>query len=222
MRVFFSKAFVDELNQTPLVAGTQASSKNSFWKSLGEMIIYMIVIFFAVVIIRYVFISPFAVDGSSMEPNLHNGELIIVNKIGYGSIFGKEIGEPKRGDIVVIIPPNAPTKHFVKRIIGLPGESLEFVNGDIIVYNEEHPSGVKLDESYLSSDISSIYFGEGNKKIDIPERNYFVMGDNRSHSQDSRSFGPVNRQNIVGKTEAIIYPLNTIRVVHDPDYTIDN
>lgn len=196
--------------------------KTGFWKSVGEMIVYMIVIFVAVVIIRYVFISPFAVDGASMDPNLHSGELIIVNKIGYGNIFGYTIGEPERGDIVVIIPPNSPTKHYVKRVIGLPGETLEFIDGDVIIYNQENPSGIKLNEDYLPNDLKTIYFGEeGNKKIIIPERNYFVMGDNRNHSQDSRSFGIVNRQNVVGKTEAILYPLNKVRIIHDPLYALD-
>ena len=214
---------MEEIQQQPFEQKkTHIHKKSSFWKSLWEMIVYMVVIFVAVVFIRYVFLSPFAVDGASMDPNLHNGELIIVNKIGYGKIFGYTIGEPKRGDIVVIIPPNAPTKHYVKRIIGLPGEKLEFVDGDIIIYNEENPSGIKLDESYLPADVETIYFGqEKNKAVQLDERNYFVMGDNRNHSQDSRSFGEVNRQNIVGKTEAILYPLNAIKIIHDPLYAID-
>ncbi len=195
--------------------------KSSTLNAFLETLLYMVAVFVIVVIIRYVFVSPFAVEGSSMEPNLHTGELILVNKIGYATVFGYEIGAPQRGDVVIINPPDDPKKFYVKRVIALPNETIEFHNGAVIIYNEDYLSGVTLAEDYLSDFNKNTKPPGGlrNKKIEIPARQYYVLGDNRNESRDSRSFGPVHEKNVVGKTEAVIFPVKDFRGVSDADYS---
>jgi len=199
----------------------ETEEKTTF-KSFIEMVIYMAIIIVSVVFIRYIFVSPFAVEGSSMEPGLHTGELIVVNKIGYANWFGIKFGEPERGDVVVVHPPNDPKKYYIKRVIALPEETIYFHNGEIIIENEEYPDGIRLNEDYLSEDNNKTSPPNGlrNTKVTLSERNYYLLGDNRKASSDSRSFGPIHKQNIVGKTEAIIYPVTDIRGIEDYEYSI--
>lgn len=197
-------------------------SGEGFLNALLEIIIYVVVILVSVVVIRYFFIAPFSVDGSSMEPNLHHNELIIINKIGYSEWFGFKFGQPKRGDIVVVIPPNDTSKFYVKRIVALPNENIEFVSGEIVIHNEEYPNGSRLSEKYLSDDNSSTNppGGYRNKTVNLSEREYYILGDNRSHSHDSRKFGPINQANIVGKVWVVVWPFPHLRVLEDYIYSL--
>jgi signal peptidase I len=193
-----------------------------FLQALLEIIIYIVVILTSVIIIRYFIIAPFSVDGSSMEPNLHDGELIIINKIGYSDILDYKVGEPERGDIVVIIPPNDTSKFYVKRIIGLPNEKVEFTNGQVIIRNNDYPQGIQLKEEYLSANNSYTNppGGYRNKIVTLGDRDYYVLGDNRSHSHDSRSFGAVNKSNIVGKVWFVGYPFDKFRTISHFNYNL--
>jgi signal peptidase I len=128
------------------------------------------------------------IDGSSMEPNLHHGEFIIVSKINY------RIGEPERGDVVVFDFPRNITQEYIKRIIGLPGEQIRIEDGNVYV-NE-----VLLNEPYLMKDPQ--YEGEWS----VPEDALFVLGDNRNNSSDSHNWGMVPMENIIGEALLVYWP----------------
>lgn len=140
----------------------------------------------------YLFIGmPHQVKGSAMEPNLKNNEYILTSKIAY------KLGKPQRGDIIVFKSPKTTEVDYIKRIVGLPGDQLSIANGKVYM------NGKELKESYLPPNtITNLYPGsyltEGTPIL-IPPKNYFTLGDNRSHSVDSRDFGPVPSENIIGK-----------------------
>ena len=141
------------------------------------------------------------VDGDSMLPTLHNKEYLITNKIANRTGY-------KRGDIVIFKYPKMPSKEFVKRLIGLPGEKIQIKNSAVIIYNSEYPEGFTLKENYLSEGTKTEQrnsLKEG-VTIEIPSDNFFVMGDNREVSSDSRQWGFVSRKNMVGTAVARIWP----------------
>jgi len=154
-----------------------------------QVILLALVIFFAI----HFMIQNFRIDGTSMEPNIHNGEYVIVNKTAYW--FGHN---PQRGDVIIFNAPDQPQNDRVKRVIGLPGETVE-VTGDGSVYI----NGQQLEEPYLPTHHSGT-----SGTWTVPEDQYFVMGDNRSASLDSRAKGPVPRNRIIGKAWLIIWPLH--------------
>ncbi len=130
----------------------------------------------------------FRIEGDSMEPNLHNGEYVLIDKISY------VLHPPERGDVVVFTPPNN-ERDYIKRVIGLPGDTVEVKSGQVYV------NGVVLDEPYLKNLI----------RTDMPARvveesRYFVMGDNRNNSSDSRAFGTITPQSIVGRAWLVYWP----------------
>jgi signal peptidase I len=130
----------------------------------------------------------FRIEGQSMEPNLHDGEYVLIDKISY------LLHSPERGDVVVFTPPNN-DRDYIKRVIGLPGDTVEIKGGRVLV------NGVVLDEPYLSGAIHS----------DMPAQvveagHYFVLGDNRNNSSDSRAFGSITPQSIVGRAWLVYWP----------------
>lgn len=168
----------------------------------------VIIVLIAAFIIRFFLVQPFVVEGISMEPNFYDKEYLIVNKLSY------EIGKPQRGDVVVFVAPNQPQYDYIKRIIGLPGEEVKIQNNTIYI------NGKKFDEKYLGSDektsISqnpSLIF-----KRNLGQDEYFVLGDNREHSSDSREWGVLPKTNIVGKAWITIYPWNLFGLVPQPSY----
>lgn len=186
-------------------------------KEFLETAISMVMIFIAVVFIRYTIITPFLVHGSSMEPNLHSGDLILVNKVGYNSILGFDMNKAERGDVVVVRPPDNVNTFYIKRIIGLPGETIEVQSSNVLIYNDEYINGVALDEEYLDfSKISGINIKQ--KQVVLKDNQYFVMGDNRNASRDSRVFGPIHHSNIVGKMAIVLFPFADFGLYDVPDY----
>lgn len=182
-------------------------------KILADLLYNIAVIVVIVGFIRYTLISPFQVNGSSMIPNLQNAEFLMVDKLSY------YLHEPERGDVVVLVPPQDTELYYVKRIIGLPGEKVEFLDGQIIIHNQEHPEGFKLNEPYLSAENQKTYWPtHENKIIDVLPENYFVMGDNRRASNDSRAWGLLNKHNIEGRAWFVFLPVNQIRLVTKPGY----
>lgn len=152
-----------------------------------------------IVPIRYFLIQPFYVQGSSMEPNFFTSEYLIVNEIGY------RFREPERGDVVVFKYPRNPQEYFIKRVIALPGESVEFKDGEVYIYNEIYEDGVVLDEDYLPEDRETFSNGR-NEVVKLNNDEYFVLGDNRNASKDSRVFGPVNKNLIIGSVLLRAWP----------------
>ncbi len=141
-----------------------------------------------VIPIRYFLFQPFFVRGESMAPTFENGDYLIVDEISY------RFREPKRGEVVVFKYPKDTSQRFIKRIIGLPGETVEIKNGKVEIYKNNKK--IVLDESsYLNSDI----FTQGDLKVFLKKDEYFVMGDNRPFSYDSRRFGVVPKKDIIGR-----------------------
>jgi len=149
------------------------------------------------------------VIGYSMEPNLHNGERVLINKLAYR--FG---GTPHRGDIMVLIPPKSQgaDDDFIKRVIGLPGEKVELRGGTVYIH-EADGNMFALDETYVPDHSMQDYMSER-----IPDGQYFVMGDNRNHSSDSRGGWTVGLDDIVGKAWLITWPLSDIGL--GPNYSL--
>jgi signal peptidase I len=168
--------------------------------------------------VRYYLIQPFFVQGSSMVPNFENHQYILVDKWTY------ELGRPERGDVIVFKYPGDPSEYFIKRIIGLPGETI-FIPGDntIHIFNDRYPNGFILDErSYLPASNPTYCSGNSTwcgRKVTLGPDEYFVMGDNREHSSDSRFFGPVDRaQFFSGLAWLRLWPLNQIGFIPQVQY----
>jgi signal peptidase I len=140
--------------------------------------------------VRYFLIQPFYVKGASMEPSFFDHEYLIIDEISY------RFGEPRRGDIVVFKYPKDPSQYFIKRIIGLPGEKIEIADNKVYIHPSKNQPKFILDESaYLNESVRTL----GNKIWTLGADEYYVLGDNRESSLDSRSFGPVFRELVVGK-----------------------
>lgn len=154
--------------------------------------------------VRYFLIQPFYVKGASMEPNFHDHEYLIIDELSY------RFNDPQRGQVVVFRYPRNPQEYFIKRVIGLPGEQIQIKDGQVIIFNEARPEGFTINEQYLSGDL--ITFDSSDIKVTVGPDEYFVLGDNRSASKDSRSFGPVNRSFITGKVLFRGWPLNEVTV----------
>ena len=129
----------------------------------------------------------FAVDGPSMNPNFHNRQILLVNKVVY------KFHEPERGDVIIFHPPGNRQGDYIKRIIGLPGESVEIKEGIVYIHKEDG-SVLSLDEPYITEPA-----GDAFPIVKIPENEYFVLGDNRNNSSDSRNGWTLPCQNIIGK-----------------------
>lgn len=173
---------------------------NSFWHrkfgpAIGGIMVFVlevvqIVIISAAIIIpiRYFLIQPFYVKGASMEPNFYDHEYLIIDELSY------RFREPERGEIVVFRYPRDPRQFFIKRVIGLPGETIEINDGGIIIYNDLYPNGTVLLEDYPNTDYTN-----GKVKTTLGAEEFFLLGDNRDESMDSRSFGPVNKSSLIGR-----------------------
>lgn len=157
--------------------------KSSLLREIVETALLTAIIFLAVNAAT----GRFKIDGSSMEPNLHNDEYVIVDKVTY--LFG----QPQRGDVVVFYLEGQP-KDYIKRVIGLPGETIEVNSGMVLV------NGQPLDEPYVVPSTSSY------PKRTLGDGEYFVMGDNRGNSSDSRAFGPIHVSNVVGRAWIVYWP----------------
>ena len=154
-----------------------------------EYLIYILLIF-AIILIRTFVVTPVRVNGNSMYSTLHNGEIMLLNKITY------RFNDIKRFDIVVV---NTESDKIIKRVIGLPGETLKYEN-NVLYINGQEIKEPFLNEETTDFDIRDIGYNK------IPDGYYFVMGDNRDNSKDSRMIGPVKRKQIVGKANLVIYP----------------
>lgn len=181
------------------------------------------VFFWALVIIvpiRMFLLQPFFVQGASMEPNFEDGDYLIVNELGFKETnlgaAGKtlvNIGsfrEMARGDVVVFRYPRQPQQFFIKRVIGLPGEEVRVESGKVSIVNNEHPEGFVLDESaYLPKGLMTS--GSVDRKLGKDE--YFVLGDNRQASHDSRAWGPVPKYDVIGRVLIRAWPVTKAMVL---------
>lgn len=173
---------------------------------LGETARIVIVSLLIILPIRYFIVQPFFVRGDSMVPNFHDKDYLVIDEISY------RFKEPQRGDVVVFRFPQDPHQYYIKRLIGMPEETVEIKNGQVIVSNQSNPAGFELDEFYLDQSTP----GEINIKLD--ENEYFVLGDNRGASSDSRRWGPLARHLIIGRAWLRAWPVNAAQAIKVPAY----
>ncbi|RDW17988.1 signal peptidase I [Oceanobacillus chungangensis] len=167
---------------------TKSKEKNE-WLEWGKAIVIAIII--ALLLRTFIFATSI-VEGESMEPTLEDGERVILNKLVY------LINDPDRGDIVII---QRPYKNYVKRVIGLPGEKIEIIAGELLI------DGKPYDQDFITDEVIKHTGNFG--PITVPEESYFVLGDNRAISKDSRNgLGFIDEEEIIGKSEIIIYPFS--------------
>ncbi len=210
-----NKNLKDQDNQFEWKTG---STYDSLWRTLGEFIleiVKVVIISLAIIIpVRYFLIQPFYVKGASMEPSFYDHEYLIINEIAY------RFYEPQRGDVIVFRYPKDPSEYFIKRIIGLPGEKVKLKDGKITIYNDQHPNGMTLNEdTYLFEDTDTESMG-GKTEFILDKDEYFVLGDNRRASLDSRRFDAVPRRLIIGKAWVRGWPFDKITIFGTPNYNL--
>lgn len=174
------------------------------WDILKKIILVALVAW----VIKGAAFQPFIVDGTSMEPNFHDKEYLLVNKLSF------KIRPPKRGDVVIFIAPDNPQYDYIKRVIGLPGETVLIRNNKVYINDN------LLDEKYLSSDIKTVVDQDEDATLTrtLGQNEYFVMGDNRPHSTDSRSFGVLPKTNLVGRAWLALFPNDVLGFVKAVQY----
>ncbi len=170
----------------------------------GSLIGYTIFALGLALFIRFFIAAPYVVSGSSMEPNFHNWDYLITDRVSY------RISEPQRGDVVVFHLPQEYSRTLIKRIIGLPGDTVTVDPQGVRIVNAEHPNGFYLDEPYLAPENRG---GPQNVTLKLDSTTYAVLGDNRRVSSDSRSWGELPRDNIVGRVLLRLFPLSAIGVL---------
>ncbi len=178
---------------TPQVAPEKKA--RGFWRDLIETVLMAVVLF----LLLNAATSRVRVYNISMQPTLHEGNLLVVNKLAY------KLGEPKHGDIIVFHYQGTVTEDYIKRVIGLPGDTVDIGNGIVRV------NGQAITEPYIA-DLPG-YTGTWK----VPEGELFVLGDNRNHSSDSHDWGFVEQEWVVGKAIIVYWPIDRIRVLISPD-----
>ncbi len=176
------------------------NQKKSNWQSFWELARFALIAIAIVVPIRMFIAQPFIVSGSSMVPTFADGQYLVVDEISY------IVGTPKRDDVVVFKNPNNTKIFFIKRIIGLPGETVDVKSdiNEVTIINKEHPNGFKLDQPFI------VNTGGIDAHKELGANEYFVMGDNRPASSDSRYWGVVPKKLLVGRALLRLLPINKI------------
>lgn len=194
-------------------SGLASEAFEFIWETTKVVLLSLIII----LPVRYYLIQPFFVKGSSMVPNFHDKEYILVDKWTY------KLGLPERGDVIVFKAPTNEKEYFIKRILALPGESvLAGADNSVVVYNERYPDGFTVFEKDYLPATNPTYCGANTTycgtKVTLGEDEYYVLGDNREHSSDSRVFGPVNRSLFSGLAWLRLWPLDQIRLIDRTEY----
>jgi len=184
------------------------SSRNELLAFVWETIKVVVISLAIILPIRYYLVQPFFVKGASMESNFEDGDYLLIDEISY------RFSEPARGDVIVFRYPEDRSQFFIKRIIGLPGETIEVKNNKVIIYNAESTDGFALAEDYLDTNQETL----GNLLTRLDDNEYFVLGDNRLASSDSRRWGPVNRTLITGRVLLRAWPFNKFDKILAPMY----
>jgi signal peptidase I len=180
-------------------------------KELWDWIKTFAVAFVVVVVIRLFLFDNYVVLGESMEPNFHNRERIIVNKVIY------DFREPQRGEVIVLRAPAG--EDYIKRVIGLPGETVSVVGDQVLI------NGEPIEEDYIAEEIrkarekggtyNKFDYPGGGASVTVPEDHVFVLGDNRPRSSDSRMIGFIPYKDIIGRAEIVYWPLKDFQLVHN-------
>lgn len=155
-----------------------------------------------IVPVRWFLFQPFVVTGDSMRPNFHSGNYLIIDELSY------RLRDPARGEVVVLRFPNDPSQFFIKRLVGLPGERIVVDNGQVTIFDKGGSAGRVLQENYLPA--SSVTYGRIDRQLSADE--YFVLGDNRLSSSDSRIWGPLKRKDIIGRVYLRLFPIRELQI----------
>jgi len=177
----------------------------AFFLDVLEVIVFAIGIFFFIYLL---IMRPHKISGQSMMPNFQDGEFLLTEKVTYYT------RNPDRGDVVVFMPPVSDTDEFIKRVIGLPGEKVMIKDGRVYINDRLLP------ESYIDG---SVVTGGGpflsdNRDYVVPPDQYFVLGDNRPNSSDSRYWGPITKKMMTGRAWISYWPINIVGVIQKPNY----
>jgi len=175
------------------------TQRSSTWEFFVDLVRFTLLAFVIVAPIRWFVAQPFIVNGASMDPTFMDGDYLIVDQLSY------YLGDPTRGEVVIFKYPKDPSKYFIKRVIGLPGETVK-VAGEQVLITTVGGETLALREPYL------VFNRPSNDQLTLGADQYFVMGDNRPQSSDSRVWGPVPRGLIVGRALVRLYPLTKIGV----------
>lgn len=195
--------YLDDENQEV----EEQSTLNKVGMFFLELIKVVVLAGITIVLIRYFLFKPFYVKGQSMEPNFFEKDYLIIDEITY------RFREPVRGEVVVFNAPGV-EDHYLKRIIGLPGERVKVEGSKIVIYNDEYPQGMVIEETYLDDDTP------GSITITLQDDEYFVLGDNRDASYDSRRFGAIKGESIIGRVWFRGWPFNRISSFTTPEYNL--
>lgn len=190
------------------LADEEESTVVSFAKKAGLLVfevVKVVLISLAIILpIRYFLVQPFYVEGASMEPSFYDKEYLIINEISY------RFDQPQRGEVVILKSPEDQRYYFIKRVIGLPGEKIVMANGRVFINDK------MLEETYIQSFSNDDY-----PATTLGADEYFVLGDNRNNSSDSRKFGPIQRQTIIGKVWLRGWPLDRFNTFNPPQYDLN-
>ncbi len=186
-----------EVQNLEILPPTKPTARESVW----DLAKFLLIALAIVLPIRFFVAQPFVVSGLSMYPTFNNGNYLIVDEISY------KMHNPARGDVIIFHYPKDPTKYFIKRVIGLPGETVKIDGSTVSIKNSAHPDGFVLDEPYVKNKSSN------QSQYVLGPDEYFMMGDNRSASSDSRIWGNLPKKLIVGRAFLRLYPLSDLNVL---------
>jgi signal peptidase I len=187
--------------------------KTDLVREAASTIRTVIIVLVLAVLLRLFVFEPFVVEGRSMQPRFVEQDYLLVDKVSY------RFHQPERGDIIVFRYPNDPSLSYVKRVIGLPGDRVVITDGTVIIFNNEHPDGVQLDESgYLATSVTTDLIGTTQNSFTVSENYLFVMGDNRAASSDSREWGLLPQANVIGRVMVSAWPLNRLSIASHARY----
>ena len=190
----------------------QAKPWQSWLARIFELVKVVVIITMIGYLVHVFVLTLFIVDGASMEPNFFDKEYMLVDKISYDFFL------PKRGDVVIFAYPGEPDKKFIKRIIGLPGDTIQIKGGQVYLFNKR-TAGV-LKESYIPSAMPTpTETADTTIEQKVGNDEYFVLGDNRLNSSDSRIWGLLPKENIIGKALITIWPYDSASLISSPKYT---
>ncbi len=192
--------------ETGIDMNSKPSNINSTISFLLEIFKTVIISLAIILPIRYFIIQPFMVEGASMEPNFHNSDYLIVDEISY------RFETPQRGDVVVFKNPGNTREYFIKRVIGLPGETVKIQDGKVYIKEVSSDEFSELNEgAYLREDLKTMSVGE---EIVVGANHYFLLGDNRPNSRDSRYFGAVSESLITGRVFFRGFPFDRMKLYY--------
>ncbi|MDB5238722.1 MAG: signal peptidase signal peptidase [Candidatus Parcubacteria bacterium] len=178
--------------------------RGGFWKSIGEWVKVILIALIIALPIRFFIAEPFVVNGASMDPTFSTGQFLIVDRLTY------DFKKPSRGDVIVFEYPNDPSVYYIKRVIGLPGEIISVKDGKVSIAATPSSTPVALNETYVEQDHAS---HDTVQTRALGPTEYFVMGDNRAQSSDSRAWGPLDAHFIIGRPIVRLTPLSAISIL---------